>query len=197
MCPRLKNNYLLANLHLPIRHLFCQMLHKSTTQLPLSLRLTASTLHTHSSEIRGLCLMKWPIEMLINGKINFSGFSHKRMYIKYGKFWSVSLGHFIKHKPLISEECTGFSSQHHINLPCWFIMNNQKTSSADDPFKLWLQLFWNDLSRKRLLKKPIQLSLLLYASPLYSIIKIWTLSICHFHAIHQENSKKGTFVGKK
>ena len=23
---------------------------------------------------------------------------------KYGKFWSVSLGHFIKHKPLIFEE---------------------------------------------------------------------------------------------
>ena len=27
------------------------------------------------------------------------------VYIKYGKFWSVSPGHFIKHKPLISEEC--------------------------------------------------------------------------------------------
>ena len=24
---------------------------------------------------------------------------------KYGKFWSASLGHFIKHKPLFSEEC--------------------------------------------------------------------------------------------
>ena len=32
-----------------------------------------------------------------NGKSNF-GFSYR--YIKYGKFWSVSLGHFIKHKPL-------------------------------------------------------------------------------------------------
>ena len=26
--------------------------------------------------------------------------------IKYSKFWSTSLGHFIKHKPLISEECS-------------------------------------------------------------------------------------------
>ena len=28
--------------------------------------------------------------------------------IKYGKFWSILLGHFIKHKPLISEECTWY-----------------------------------------------------------------------------------------
>ena len=27
-----------------------------------------------------------------------------KIYIKYGKFWSISLGHFIKHKPLISED---------------------------------------------------------------------------------------------
>ena len=26
------------------------------------------------------------------------------VFQKYGKFWSVSLGHFIKHKPLISNE---------------------------------------------------------------------------------------------
>ena len=26
----------------------------------------------------------------------------------YGKFWSVSLEHFIKHKPLISEECSAY-----------------------------------------------------------------------------------------
>ena len=26
------------------------------------------------------------------------------VFQKYGKFWSVSLGHFIKHNPLISEE---------------------------------------------------------------------------------------------
>ena len=27
------------------------------------------------------------------------------LYIKYGKFWSVSLGHSVEHKPLFSEEC--------------------------------------------------------------------------------------------
>ena len=27
------------------------------------------------------------------------------VYIKYGKFWSVSPRHFIKHKPFFSEEC--------------------------------------------------------------------------------------------
>ena len=37
-----------------------------------------------------------------NGKSNF-GFSYT--YIKYGKFGRISPGHFIKHKPLISEEC--------------------------------------------------------------------------------------------
>ena len=26
------------------------------------------------------------------------------VFQKYGKFWSILLGHFIKHKPLISEE---------------------------------------------------------------------------------------------
>ena len=27
------------------------------------------------------------------------------VFQKYGKFWSVLLGHFINHKPLIYEEC--------------------------------------------------------------------------------------------
>ena len=49
-----------------------------------------------------------------NGKSNF-GFSYT--YIKYGKFWSISLGHFIKHKLLIFEECTHKAS----NLPCNWI----------------------------------------------------------------------------
>ena len=34
------------------------------------------------------------------------------VYIKYGKFWSVSPGHFIKHKPLISEECLARAAWH-------------------------------------------------------------------------------------
>ena len=29
------------------------------------------------------------------------------LYIKYSKFWSVSLKHFVEHKPLIYEECFG------------------------------------------------------------------------------------------
>ena len=33
------------------------------------------------------------------------------IFQKYGKFWSVSLGHFINHKPLISEECVHHSIQ--------------------------------------------------------------------------------------
>ena len=37
-----------------------------------------------------------------NGKGNF-GFSYM-YYMKYGKFWSVLPGRFIKHKPLFSEE---------------------------------------------------------------------------------------------
>ena len=37
-----------------------------------------------------------------NGKSNNWVFVY---CIKYGKFKSVSPGHFIKHKPLISEEC--------------------------------------------------------------------------------------------
>ena len=32
------------------------------------------------------------------------------VYIKYGKFWFILLGHFIKHKPLIFEEWTSKSS---------------------------------------------------------------------------------------
>ena len=36
-----------------------------------------------------------------NGKSNF-GFLYR--YIKYGKFSSISMDHFIKHKPFISEE---------------------------------------------------------------------------------------------
>ena len=47
-----------------------------------------------------------------NGKCNF-GFSYT-YNIKYGKFWSVLLGHFIKHKPLISEVWQHFSN-HPIN----------------------------------------------------------------------------------
>ena len=76
--------------------------------------------HQHSSVITGLYLMKSSSKMLQNlpyfiylkTQSCFFCFSfHARwkkqlwvfVYIKYGKFWSILLGHFIKHKPLISE----------------------------------------------------------------------------------------------
>ena len=41
--------------------------------------------------------MKWKTEKATLGF---------HMYQKYSKFWSISLGHFIKHKPLFSEGCS-------------------------------------------------------------------------------------------
>ena len=41
--------------------------------------------------------MKWKTE---KGTLGFC------IYIKYGKFWSLALELFIKHKPLFSEECS-------------------------------------------------------------------------------------------
>ena len=100
----------------------------------------------HSSEIRGLCLMKWPSKMLQNlpffiyiqkPKVDFSfratfffplmnalvyvditleeklrttKWKMKNLLKKYGKFWSILLGHFIKHKPLIFEGVTNKNS---------------------------------------------------------------------------------------
>ena len=75
----------------------------------------------HSSEIRGLCSTKSSNEILQNLPyfwnkktcLVFFMFHFVLLYFslinalqKYGKFWSISLGHFIKHKPLISEEWT-------------------------------------------------------------------------------------------
>ena len=67
-----------------------------------------STYHMipHSSEIRGLCLMKWTSKMcfrICNNWKNICGFSIF-IYQKHGKFCSVLQVHFIKHKPLVSEE---------------------------------------------------------------------------------------------
>ena len=42
--------------------------------------------------------MKWKMEKTTLGF---------HIYIKYGKFWNIPPGHFIKHKPFISEECGG------------------------------------------------------------------------------------------
>ena len=48
---------------------------------------------------------------------------------KYGKFWSVSLEHFIKHKPLNSEECPESSESMQSKLPnifFWHIWDLKK-----------------------------------------------------------------------
>ena len=63
-------------------------------------------MHNHSPEIRGLCSTKCSSETLQN----LLYFMYKKttlvfLYIKYSKFWSVSLEHFVKRKPLIYEEC--------------------------------------------------------------------------------------------
>ena len=91
-------------------------------------------MYSHSSEIRGLCLMKCFSETLQNPQSFLFLFSFhvilfecpglqllmecikvawnekRKKYVdfvfqKYGNFWSVSLEHFIKDKPFISEEC--------------------------------------------------------------------------------------------
>ena len=62
------------------------------------------------NECHGLCCHRpWnslgkevKLHEMKNGKSIF-GFSYT--YTEYGKFRSVSPGHFIKHKPIISEEC--------------------------------------------------------------------------------------------
>ena len=54
------------------------------------------------------------------------------LYIKYRKFWSVSLGHFIKHNPLISEECTLYLQWVHP----WHGLESH--SSTDQNTQLWL-----------------------------------------------------------
>ena len=53
----------------------------------------------HSSEIRGLCLMKYPSETLQNLLCFWNSFFF--VFQKYGKFLSVSLELFIVQKPLI------------------------------------------------------------------------------------------------
>ena len=47
------------------------------------------------------------------------------IFQKYGKFWSISLGYFIKHKPLISEKCESnfFSTSALISSPTPLLQN--------------------------------------------------------------------------
>ena len=67
-------------------------------------------LFAHSSETKGLCLMKWPSEMLKNFLYFWNMKTHEVFSffttlffslmnaLDYGKFWSILLYHFIKHK---------------------------------------------------------------------------------------------------
>ena len=74
----------------------------------------------HSLEMRGLCLMKWdPVKRLKISHIMYVHTRTQKLLIPYlirsyyllfspkriAKNWSVSLGHSINHKPLISKEC--------------------------------------------------------------------------------------------
>ena len=57
------------------------------------------------------------------------------IFQKYGKFWSVSLKHFIKHKPLISEQCTSsrtINSKAKINV---FFNSEQEANLKDSLFR--------------------------------------------------------------
>ena len=91
----------------------------------------------HCSEKRGLFLMKWDSQMAskfamsledettqIVYRFCFSCVTKKYQRFLYsknmdGKFWSISLGHFIKHKPLISEECLAvLDKNHHLGTAC-------------------------------------------------------------------------------
>ena len=69
----------------------------------------------HSSEIRGLCFKICHILYIRKPKVVFSIFHFMQLRPGHSlgekttlgccsKFWSISLGHFIKHKPLFSEE---------------------------------------------------------------------------------------------
>ena len=65
------------------------------------------------------------------------------VYIKYGKFWSVSLSHFIKHKPLIFLKSGGGEF---VNLPTNFLtlvflsifLNNYELWSKNHITKIFL-----------------------------------------------------------
>ena len=91
---------------------------------------------THSSEIRGLRSTKCSIEKLQNllyfmykkTHVVFFVFQFVQLYIftlwmpwsmtwvflyiKYSKYWSVWLEHFLERKPLISEECSRSNKKH-------------------------------------------------------------------------------------
>ena len=62
-------------------------------------------MHSHSSQIRGLRSTKCSSETLQNLLYFMYEKTHVVfLYIKYSKFWSVLLEHFVEHKHLIFEE---------------------------------------------------------------------------------------------
>ena len=83
----------------------------------------------------------------------------KTTFRKCGKFWSISLDHFIKHKPLISEECSYYSTllpynyielfEIHIfkyrstnqNWTCILIFLKNKTNTCTDCVSAYLLYF--------------------------------------------------------
>ena len=64
----------------------------------------------HSSEIRNLKMLQR----------NASKFCHFLEY-KIPKLWQIDRIYFIKHKPLISEECDDFTYYNALTKSCWFI----------------------------------------------------------------------------
>ena len=60
------------------------------------------------------------------------------LHIKYVKFWSISPGHFIKHKPLISEEWSSSIVIYHtsITITQWMLLS--------DYFAVFIVVFFND-----------------------------------------------------
>ena len=94
--------------------------------------------HSHSSEKRGLCLMKSSNELLQN--LPYFIYTKTQKWkkqlwvfasIKFHKFWSNSLELFIKYKPLYSEECSTICM-----MGRWGVSLNRK-----NPFTIFSKMF--------------------------------------------------------
>ena len=96
-------------------------------------------INIHSSQFQGLCSMKNSSETLKN-----------LLCKKYGKFWIILLGHFIKHKYHISEECD--STFYEFFLRPQIIRTKQRLSYYCDISQTWLLLWicWWSLLHIRL-----------------------------------------------
>ena len=132
----------------------------TTTFSVCRLRWDEELILLHSSEIRGLCSTKSSSETLQNllyfmykkTHVVFSffiffylmnalvyvdiDFGFLYMYIKYGKFWSVSLELFVEHKLWNWEECDLPLCYHVLSLFFWKM---RLLSPKGHPFALWGQ----------------------------------------------------------